>query len=397
MLRNKRFTLVLAFLIAVALWAYVLGEVDPERRITIRNVPIVYTNEAALEDAGLVITSADHDKVDVSFSARRSIANKISEDDFRAIVNLSGLTRGDNVVELSVTRPSSITLDSISPQYITITTENSVSVEKEIEIVYSNQVANKEPMITQLSTETVTVSGAESAVDKVDRVVADVDSSRITEESNAITVALVALDEEGEEVTEAHLSETNVTVTAIMMNTKKVSLSVPVKGMESGSITRTIDVPEEVTIKGPSETLEWIDSVECKEIDLTDVYVDSTIDLEPVLPYGVQLAYESIDPEMRVKVFNASEVSFEFDETDITVTGVNENTTVTIEDVEIMVTAKGTLSAIGSLTKDDLIITADVTGLYNGSHTVQLNITTNVEGVDIAESDPSSVVIVLEM
>ncbi|MBQ2304603.1 MAG: hypothetical protein II181_00735, partial [Firmicutes bacterium] len=180
MLRNKRFTLVLAFLIAVALWAYVLGEVDPERRITIRNVPIVYTNEAALEDAGLVITSADHDKVDVSFSARRSIANKISEDDFRAIVNLSGLTRGDNVVELSVTRPSSITLDSISPQYITITTENSVSVEKEIEIVYSNQVANKEPMITQLSTETVTVSGAESAVDKVDRVVADVDSSRIT-------------------------------------------------------------------------------------------------------------------------------------------------------------------------------------------------------------------------
>ena len=397
MLRNKRFTLVLAFLIAVALWAYVLGEVDPERRITIRNVPIVYTNEAALEDAGLVITSADHDKVDVSFSARRSIANKISEDDFRAIVNLSGLTRGDNVVELSVTRPSSITLDSISPQYITITTENSVSVEKEIEIVYSNQVANKEPMITQLSTETVTVSGAESAVDKVDRVVADVDSSRITEESNAITVALVALDEEGEEVTEAHLSESNVTVTAVMMNTKKVSLSVPVKGMESGSITRTIDVPEEVTIKGPSETLEWIDSVECKEIDLTDVYVDSTIDLEPVLPYGVQLAYESIDPEMRVKVFNASEVSFEFDETDITVTGVNENTTVTIEDVEIVVTAKGTLSAIGSLTKDDLIITADVTGLYNGSHTVQLNITTNVEGVDIAESDPSSVVIVLEM
>ena len=397
MLRNKRFTLVLAFLIAVALWAYVLGEVDPERRITIRNVPIVYTNEAALEDAGLVITSADHDKVDVSFSARRSIANKISEDDFRAIVNLSGLTRGDNVVELSVTRPSSITLDSISPQYITITTENSVSVEKEIEIVYSNQVANKEPMITQLSTETVTVSGAESAVDKVDRVVADVDSSRITEESNAITVALVALDEEGEEVTEAHLSETNVTVTAIMMNTKKVSLSVPVKGMESGSITRTIDVPEEVTIKGPSETLEWIDSVECKEIDLTDVYVDSTIVLEPVLPYGVQLAYESLDPEMHVKVFNASEVSFEFDETDITVTGVNENTTVTIEDVEIVVTAKGTLSAIGSLTKDDLIITADVTGLYNGSHTVQLNITTNVEGVDIAESDPSSVVIVLEM
>ena len=100
---------------------------------------------------------------------------------------------------------------------------------------------------------------------------------------------------------------------------------------------------------------------------------------------------------MIIMVYNASEVRFEFDETDITVTGVNKNTTVTIEDVDIVVTVKGTLSAIGSLSKDDLTITADVTGLYNGSHTVELTITTDVEGVDIAESDPSSVVIVLEM
>ena len=396
MLRNKRFTLVLAFIIAVALWAYVLGEVDPVRHITIRDIPITYTNEASLEDAGLVITSVDHENVDASFSAKRSIANKISEDDFHAVANLSGLTKGDNVVELSITRPSSITLDSVSPQYITITTEIFVEVEKNIELVYSNQEEGKEPMITQLSNETVTVSGAESVVGKVDRVVAEVDSSRITEESNAITVALKALDADGEEVTEANLSESNVTMTAVMMNTKVVSLSVPVKGQDSGSITRRIEVPEEVTIKGSSDLLEWIDSVECKEIDLTEVYVDTVIALEPVLPYGVQLASASEGIEMAVTVYNASEVSFEFDETDITVTGVNENTTVTIENVEIVVTVKGTFSAIGSLSKDDLVITADVTGLYNGSHVVKLKISTDVSGVDIAQADPDSVVIVLE-
>lgn len=397
MLKNKRFTLVLAFIIAVALWAYVLGEVDPERSITIRDIPITYTNEAALEDAGLVITSVDYDNVDASFSAKRSIANKISEEDFHAIANLSGLTWGDNVVELSITKPSSITLDSVSPQYITITTDNYVAVEKEIDIEFSNQIENKEPMITQLSSDTITVSGAESVVSKVDRVVAEVDASRITEESNAISVALKALDADGEEVAEANLSESNVTVTAVMMNTKTVKLSVPIKGQDSGSITRDVVVPEEVTIKGSSDLLEWIDSVECKEIDLSEVYVDTTIILEPVLPYGVQLASASMDPEMQVIVYNASEVSFEFDETDITVTGVSEYTTVTIEDVEILVTAKGTFSAIGSLTKKDLVITADVTGLYNGSHTVELKITSKVPGVDIAQADPSSVVIKLEM
>jgi YbbR domain-containing protein len=397
MLKNKRFTLVLAFIIAVALWAYVLGEVDPERSITIRDIPITYTNEAALEDAGLVITSVDYDNVDASFSAKRSIANKISEEDFHAIANLSGLTWGDNVVELSITKPSSITLDSVSPQYITITTDNYVAVEKEIDIEFSNQIENKEPMITQLSSDTITVSGAESVVSKVDRVVAEVDASRITEESNAISVALKALDADGAEVAEANLSESNVTVTAVMMNTKTVKLSVPIKGQDSGSITRDVDVPEEVTIKGSSDLLEWIDSVECKEIDLSEVYVDTTIILEPVLPYGVQLASASMNPEMQVIVYNASEVSFEFDETDITVTGVSEYTTVTIEDVEILVTAKGTFSAIGSLTKKDLVITADVTGLYSGSHTVELKITSKVPGVDIAQAEPSSVVIKLEM
>jgi YbbR domain-containing protein len=182
-----------------------------------------------------------------------------------------------------------------------------------------------------------------------------------------------------------------------MMNTKTVKLSVPIKGQDSGSITRDVEVPEEVTIKGSSDLLEWIDSVECKEIDLSEVYVDTTIILEPVLPYGVQLASASMNPEMQVIVYNASEVSFEFDETDITVTGVSEYTTVTIEDVEILVTAKGTFSAIGSLTKKDLVITADVTGLYSGSHTVELKITSKVPGVDIAQAEPSSVVIKLEM
>ncbi|MBQ7702746.1 MAG: hypothetical protein IJT40_00060 [Firmicutes bacterium] len=397
MLRSKRFTLVLAFIIAIALWAYVLGEVDPVRHITIRDIPITYTNEAALEDAGLVITSVDHTNVDASFSAKRSIATKIHEDDFHAIANLSGLTKGDNVVELSVTKPNTITLDSVSPQYITITTENYVEVEKDIELVYFNQEENKEPMITQFSTETVTVSGAESVVGKVDRVIAEVDSAKITEESNAITLVLKAVDADGEEVTEAKLSESNVTITAEMMNTKVVSLSVPVKGQDSGSISREIEVPEEVTIKGPSELLEWIESIECKEVDLTEVYVDTDIVLEPVLPYGVQLASASLEPTMHVDVLNASEVSFAFNETDIIVTGVNKNTTVTIEDVEIIVTVKGTLSAIGSLTKDDLEITADVTGLYNGSQTVELKITTDVEGVDIAKAEPNSVVIVLEM
>ena len=55
MLKSKKLNIVLAILAAVVLWAYVLGEVNPNTSDTIRGVPITFANEDMLEAGGLTI------------------------------------------------------------------------------------------------------------------------------------------------------------------------------------------------------------------------------------------------------------------------------------------------------------------------------------------------------
>ena len=84
MLKNNRVAFILALIMAIALWAYVLGEVDPVRTITIRNIPIRFVDQSALTENGLVITGMDHEEVSVTFTAKRSLVTKIDADDFHA-------------------------------------------------------------------------------------------------------------------------------------------------------------------------------------------------------------------------------------------------------------------------------------------------------------------------
>ena len=159
--KSNRITFILAIVMAIVLWAYVLGEVDPMRTITLRNIPVRLINQAALESEGLVITEMDYDTISVTFSAKRSIANKIDNEDFHVTALLSEITKGDNVVQLSLSKPSNITVENMSPEYINIKTEQKVSAEKEISIQLINETEDDtEPKIINLSDDKVKVSGA---------------------------------------------------------------------------------------------------------------------------------------------------------------------------------------------------------------------------------------------
>ena len=53
MLKNDRINMILALLIAIGLWVYVVGVENPEKDIQIKDVPITFINEETLEENGL--------------------------------------------------------------------------------------------------------------------------------------------------------------------------------------------------------------------------------------------------------------------------------------------------------------------------------------------------------
>ena len=397
MFKNNRFLYVLAFIMAVALWAYVLGEVDPVRTVTLRNIPIKLTDQYALDEDKLVITDMDVEDINVTFTAKRSIANKIKAEDFHVTADMSEVKLGENVVRLELSRPSNITMESMSSEYVNITTEQFISAEKAIEVTIVNPTSEEtEPKIIKMSDENVTISGASSAVESVDKVVAELDALRMSSEPNTVSVELKAVDENKEEVEGITFGFSNVSVTAVLQSTKTVPLEVPVRGTDSGSVNRSVNYPEEVTIKGDDEILETIDSISCDQVDVTELYESAEIPLIPNLPNEVELAEESINLIMQVTVYNAGTAEFNFDETDINITGVGEGRSAKIHDVNIKVTVKGLSTVISSLTKANFTLSADATELERGTHTVKLKVTSDLAGIDIITADPDKIAIDVE-
>ena len=50
MLDNKKFNIVLSVLIAIGIWAYVIGETNPTDTKTYRDVPIQFLGEESLDE-----------------------------------------------------------------------------------------------------------------------------------------------------------------------------------------------------------------------------------------------------------------------------------------------------------------------------------------------------------
>ena len=394
MLNNRRATFILAFIMAVVLWAYVLGEVDPMRTVTIRDIPIRFLNETALDDESLVITETDYTTISVTFEAKRSLANKIKESDFHATANLKGLTQGDNIVDVELTKPSNINLESVSHEHINITTDKLIEAEKEIKVVLTNESSKEtEPKILRLSEHQVKVSGAATQVNKVERVLAKLDASRVTDDPNSISADLEAVDTNDVQVEGVELNAKNIYVTAILKYLKSVDLVVPVSGRDSGSISRGYSAPDSIVIKGSEADLEDLDSITCEPVDISDLYENKSIPLVPILPKGIEMSDESENLALEVAVYNAGVAEFDFDETYVNIVGIDENSSVKIHEIDINVKVKGASTVINSLTADDLTLTADATDLTTGTHTVDVDVKVDKAGVDLIEVKPQKITI----
>ena len=397
MLKSNRVAFILALIMAIALWAYVLGEVDPVRTVTIRNIPIRFLDQSALTENGLVITDMDHEEVSVTFTAKRSLVTKISADDFHATADLREVKLGNNLIMVNLTKPSNISLESVSPEYVNITTEKYVTEEKNIEVIITNPTEDDtEPTILNVSEESVGVSGASSDVDKVAKVIAELDAGRMTSEPQSISAALTPVDENGNIVNDVALDFSNVTITAVMKSTRTVPLEVNVTGLEDGSVYRSYTAPDSVMIKGDTEIINNIDSISCETVDLSDCYESTELPLTLILPEGVELISETGDLTVSVTVVNAETRTFDFNETDINVTGVGTDRSVVIQNLDIKVTAKGMADIIDALTNESFDLTADISELEAGTHSVELKVTCSVDGVDSIKCEPEKIEITIE-
>ena len=396
MLKNNKINLVLALLAAICLWAYVLGDDSSSYGGTMRNVPINYINAEALERAGLVVLDTPTETVNISYAGQRSLKNKVKAKDFKVTVDLEGLRAGENTVKLMVEKPENVDIKSVSQQKVTVVVDKLAEEYKPVNVVITNQTSDdSEPYIVQVSREKVKVRGAETLVNSVTALNASVDAGKVGNTMKSLNIELVPVNRKGEIVDDVALEFENVSITTIMHNKKTVSLNVPITGNESTFVTREISVPKTITIKGTDELLSQISSITCRPVDISDIFEDTLINIEPLLPEGIEVATDSQHLQITVAVAGAATRDFTFTENDIVLEGVDEETIPTVEDLTVSVSVSGNAEVIEQITEDNFRLYADVSGLEPGTHTVELKCVCENKGLEL-EYNPSVIKVIIE-
>ena len=384
MLKNNKLNLVIALIVAIVLWSYVLLDVNQSSSQTIKDVPITILNEESLTDEGLVILSMDYEDVNITYSCQRQELRKIKDSDFTVTADVEGLRKGESKIRLSVSGPDDVNIENVSVEKITVTVDELASAQKKVETVIINQTDDEsEPSIEQMSFEEVTVTGAKTLVDSVVSVQAQIDASKVSGEMKSLTVELTPVDKNGATVSNLTLSQSNVSITAIMLNKKTVTLDVPVTGTTHASFSRSVSVPKTITIKAGQDLLDDIDSISCEELDLSEVYEDAEIKLNPILPEGVTVASESENLYATVTVKGVESKTFTFSETDVVLEGVTDDETATVGDISIKVTVTAKSDDIEDISADDFALTADISDMDEGEHIAKLNCTLSKTHTDM--------------
>lgn len=382
MFNNKKINMLLSLIVAIALWAYVMGEVNPSQTQLVKGIPVQFENQKVLNERGLAVAVTGTTTIDLTVEGSRKVIADIGPDSFTATADVSECIEGDNILEVDVDTSKEVSRVTDSTITIHVNVEKIVSEKKTIKAEYTGE----EPIDTELefdivSDESVTVTGAESLVEAVEYVRADISDMNLINNGQTIEAKLVPVNNKGIEIHNITLSAENAEVTISELATKKVKLNVDVTGKPAaGYLIDGINVPDSVIIKGRQSDLDRISGVTANTIDVSGLNSTTKIELEIPLPEGVSISSQSLPV---IATINISKVTGEDEESEISIseneielTGIDEGLNAEVISGDIQLKVKNG----GEVSKRDFSLSADLSGLEPGTHEVPLKVEYAGEG-----------------
>ncbi|OHW62121.1 YbbR-like protein [Andreesenia angusta] len=371
-LNNKKTIVFLSIAISILLWSYVMGDINPSttKQLLGMNVELIEQ-----EDESLVVTSDKDFKVDVKISGRRNDIYQIRRDDIRFKADLSGYDEGTHTVDVEMEsniRGGTADID-YSPKQIEVTIERIVSKSFKAELVTTGELPSGiNPDMLEFPESEVSVTGVRSDVDSVDRVVASLDAGEV-KNGQDIEVSLVPLDRAGNSVEGVKLSKSKLYVKVLSADIKIAKIEPKLVGEipEGYEVSVAEVIPEKVKFiySGSQNAPAKVDTT---EIDISGITESKEIDVELVLPEGMELA-EGVDKKVKVKLtvkevqdeqeleeeiektldYSLSEIKFKNISEDLAVTNVNEAPDL------VRVKISGEAQLLEGISKEDIALTVD--------------------------------------
>ena len=387
MKKNKIPRILLAMLISVFLWLYVVTVVDPNDTKVVYSVPVTYENMTSLTDNNLVMTAGQNATVTLKFYGRRSDLNNLTSESLTVTADVSRIkSEGEQNLSYTVTLPDSVSDNNVqlterTPSRLTVNVERAVEKQVDVEVDISNEVADgyvADLEATKISPETITVFGPEAEVSKIDSARVSLDIGGVTETvDNSFPYQLVDSDGNAVDTTNFRCSADAVDVMLTVEKYKEIPLTLELKaggGAKEKNVTVTLS-PAYITISGPGAIVDAMDSLSIGTLDLasmTEMTETKTYDI--TLPDNVTNVSGQNQVTARIVLNGLSAKTLEVE--NFSVSHKPDGLNVTIVTTTLEITIRGPSDEIEAISAKDLTVQGDLSDFSQaGTYKIPVTVT----------------------
>ena len=378
MFNNKIANMVMALIIAIGMWSYVVYAVNPLQKETFKDIPVHIVNEEILNAKGLAIANGTAFEVDITVEGKRKVISAMDQNSFYASADVSECIAGHNNVPIVIKINRNANLVSDETMIARINVEELVFQNKPVKVVLAGDPGTNREVETELLSEnSIEISGARSLVAATSYVEAKVDVDQMAKAEQITESQLAPVTRSGKKIENINLEYDTAQVRVAIHDTKAVPLTLSVVGEPAAGCSYVgIRGNEKITIRGDGGILESIETIAAEPIDITGFSANTEVNIVPVLPDGISLSQSEGKLKAVVYIDTDNTLHKTFRGSDVEIRNLEED----LEGRVITGNINVTISGAGELSDDDFELFVNLKGMEEGEHEVALHVKYKGEG-----------------
>lgn len=374
MTRNKLGSLLIAVVIAVSMWMYVITYVSTDHEQTFYNIPVALEGGTILADRQLMLLSEDGYEVNIKVHGSRQDVSKINSGNIQLVADLSSIYEpGEHNLTYSIIYPGEVPTGAVSaeknPDRVRVIVARKKTKEIPVKVVYEGDVPAeyiKDTAAMELDYTYVEITGPEEVVDKIDHAAVTVQCSGRTESIyESYRYALQDSDNkpvDAEYITTS-VSEVRVYLPISMVKKIPLTLTLVDGGGATAETTKLVIEPAEISVSGSEAALNALPELNLGTIELDQITQDTTREFEINLPEGVKNV--SNLSTARVTISFPRLATREFTITEFVPLNLPAGMVWEPLTKQLTITVRGLKSEVQRLNAADILVQVDLTGVEN--------------------------------
>ena len=315
--KERIVVLIICLLMSIGLWFYVSNVENTVRKYDLNKVPVELLNVESLKDAKLALTPNQQFYVNLKLEGTSQIY-KVKKEDFKITVDISeyALKKGENKMSVNIIEaPTNVTIKNNSNLNIIINLEE--ILDKTMEIVPEIDVTSTGEYFVspvEIKPKEVKITGAESLVNRVEKVVVRGEAKGVTEDVIA-SYPIIPVDIAGKEVEGIELQSEYADVVIRVSKGRNIPVKINTIGeLQSDLKLKSIEASRKtVEIIGPKEILDQIVEIKTEVVDLSKIKDNEEINIGFIVPDGVNILNGQEFVTVKVNVTKMISKDFEVD------------------------------------------------------------------------------------